>query len=116
MPGRNMEEKARRNAEVGQSGARWRGGKNRAGNHGKSCGLLRALWTRQRTYIRPSDTIRPIVREPLQSTFKGAGRQIAAVDNVVELGAAIEDDRRHTFTPNAGGLGVGIGNSDNLFS
>lgn len=115
MPG-NIEEKARRKAEVVQSGARWRGGEDRAGNNEKSCGLLRPLWTRQGTCIRPGNTVWPIVGEPLESTLKRAGRKVATVDNVVELGAAVEDDGRHALPPDARGYGVGISQSDNLLS
>jgi hypothetical protein len=115
MPG-NIEEKARRMAEVVQSGASWRGGKHCAGNNKKSCGLPRALWTRQGTRIRPGNTFGPIVGKPLESALKCAGRKVATADNVVELGAAIEDDRRHALPPDARGLGVGISQSDNLLS
>lgn len=115
MPG-NIEEKARRKAEVVQSGARWRGGEDRAGNNGKSCSLLGALWTRQRTCIRPGNTVGPIVGKPLESTLKRTGRKVATVDNVVELGAAVEDDRRHALPPDSRGFGVGISQSDDLLS
>jgi len=116
MPGRNIEEKAHRTTEVRRSSASWCGVENRTGNNEKSCGLLRALWTRQRTYIRPGNTVGPIVRKPLESTLKRAGRQIATIDDVVELRAAIEHDRRHALTPNAGEFGIGIRNSDDLLS
>ncbi|EJL57947.1 hypothetical protein PMI09_00652 [Rhizobium sp. CF122] len=115
MPG-SIEEKARRKAEIAQSGARGRGGNDRAGNNETSCGLLRALWARQGTCVRPGDTLGPVIGKPLKSALKCARRKIATSNNVVEFSAAIENDRRHPLTPDARGFSVGISQSDNLLS
>lgn len=116
MTERNFEEKARRKAEVVQSGARWRGLGGRTGNNGISCRLLHRLGTAQRANIWPSNAFGPVVGKPLESTLERAGGEIAAVDNVVELGAPVENDRRQALATETRGFGVGIGNSDKLLS
>ncbi|MGO6998994.1 hypothetical protein [Rhizobium leguminosarum] len=95
-----QEEKSRRGRMVRHPGGSQRGGCSVRRAGGTSCSLLGGVGPRN--LVGPDRAFRPVRRKPQHRALEVAGRQIAAIVDVVEFRSPIEHDGRNALSANAG--------------